>query len=193
MKINIVMVEPEIPQNTGNIARTCAAIGAKLHLVKPLGFEINDKYLKRAGLDYWDKLDIEVHEDLEKFLKKYNNVGAGPCPYPGQRQSIVPTQRKNNKNLNNNFFLASTKSKHVYSKIDYTKYEEIFILFGKETKGLPEDLIESNINQAIRIPMKEGLRSLNLSNSVAIIVYEVLRQNDFHQLQEKSYYFEKNE
>ena len=171
MKINIVMVEPEIPQNTGNIARTCAATGAKLHLVKPLGFSIDDKYLKRAGLDYWDKLEIETHENLNEFLKKYV-VGAD--------DSVCP----------NNMFLASTKSKHIYSEIDYNKYEEIFILFGKETKGLPESLIENNINQAIRIPMKEGLRSLNLSNSVAIIVYEVLRQVGFDELEQSSKYFD---
>ncbi len=171
MKINIVMVEPEIPQNTGNIARTCAATGAKLHLVKPLGFQINDKYLKRAGLDYWDKLDIEEHDSLEEFLSKYayDNI--------------------NRNKIKSNIFLASTKSKKSYSDIKYTKFDEIFLLFGKETKGLPEDLIEDNIDQAIRIPMREGLRSLNLSNSVAIITYEVLRQNGFEELQEISNYF----
>ncbi len=175
MKLNIVMVEPEIPQNTGNIARTCAAIGAKLHLIKPLGFSIDDKYLKRAGLDYWDKLDIEVHENIEEFFNKYNNV------------KVV--QKNEQRKINSNFFLASTKSKQTYADIDYTKFKELFILFGKETKGLPEDLIKTNIKQAIRIPMKEGLRSLNLSNSVAIIVYEILRQNKFSDLQEKSQYF----
>ena len=180
MKINIVMVEPEIPQNTGNIARTCAAIGAKLHLVKPLGFSIDDKYLKRAGLDYWDKLEIEVHENLDEFLKQYA-VGAGIHPCPGQGQSLAPT-------IDPNFFLASTKSQQTYAEINYTKFEEIFILFGKETKGLPEDLIQNNMKQAIRIPMRESLRSLNLSNSVAIIVYEVLRQNRFNNLQEISDY-----
>lgn len=163
MKINIVMVEPEIPQNTGNIARTCAAIGAKLHLVKPLGFEINDKYLKRAGLDYWDKLDIEEHESLKDFLEKYP--------------------------INNNMFLASTKATHCYSDIDYSNFEEVFILFGKETKGLPEDLLKNNLENTIRIPMRETLRSLNLSNSVAIIAYEVLRQINFDNLEDKSEYF----
>ena len=165
MKINIVMVEPEIPQNTGNIARTCAATGAKLHLVKPLGFEINDKYLKRAGLDYWDKLEIEEHENLSEFLKKYN------------------------KKLNK-MFLVSTKSKHTYSEVEYNKYDEVFFLFGKETKGLPEELLKKYIDKAIRIPMKEGLRSLNLSNSVAIVVYEALRQNNFNELQQISNYFD---
>ena len=163
MKIHIVLVEPEIPQNTGNIARTCAIIGAKLHLVKPLGFEISDKYLKRAGLDYWDKLEIEEHDNLNAFFSKYK--------------------------MNNNMFLASTKTKQTYSDVDYTKFNEIFILFGKETKGLPEDLIENNMKQAIRIPMREGLRSLNLSNSVAIVVYEILRQNNFNDLQQISNYF----
>lgn len=157
------MVEPEIPQNTGNIARTCAATGAKLHLVKPLGFSIDDKYLKRAGLDYWDKLDIEIHENLSEFFKKYK--------------------------INSNMFLASTKSRQTYTDVDYTKFDEIFILFGKETKGLPEELIENNMKQAIRIPMKKGLRSLNLSNSVAIVIYETLRQNNFNDLQQISNYF----
>ena len=165
MKINIVMVEPEIPQNTGNIARTCAATGAKLHLVKPLGFEINDKYLKRAGLDYWDKLDIEEHENLNAFLEKYKD------------------------NLDK-MFLVSTKSKHTYSETTYNKYDEVYFLFGKETKGLPEDLLKKYIDKAIRIPMKEGLRSLNLSNSVAIVAYEALRQNNFENLEKISNYFE---
>lgn len=165
MKINIVMVEPEIPQNTGNIARTCAATGAKLHLVKPLGFKIDDKYLKRAGLDYWDKLEIEEHDNLNAFLEKY-------------------------KTELDKMFLVSTKSKHTYSEIKYNEYEEIFLLFGKETKGLPEDLLKKYIDKAIRIPMKEGLRSLNLSNSVAIVVYEVLRQNNFNELKQISDYFE---
>lgn len=166
MKINIVMVEPEIPQNTGNIARTCAAIGAKLHLVKPLGFEITDKYLKRAGLDYWDKLDIEEHESLNSFLVKY-------------------------KPEENNMFFATTKASNCYSDVDYSSFDEVFILFGKETKGLPEDLLEENLSNAIRIPMREHLRSLNLSNSVAIIVYEVLRQQGFQNLESETNYFSK--
>lgn len=164
MKINVVMVEPEIPQNTGNIARTCAAIGAKLHLVYPLGFLIDDKYLKRAGLDYWDKLDIEKHDSLKKFLEKY-------------------------KPEENNMFFASTKAQHCYSDVDYSKMDEVFILFGKETKGLPEDLLQKYMDKDIRIPMRDTLRSLNLSNSVAIIVYEVLRQVDFDGLKEISDYF----
>ena len=164
MKINVVMVEPEIPQNTGNIARTCAATGAKLHLVHPLGFLIDDKYLKRAGLDYWDKLDIEEHTSLEKFLEKY-------------------------KPEENNMFFASTKSKQSYTDIDYSNMDEVFILFGKETKGLPEDLLLKYMEKDIRIPMRENLRSLNLSNSVAIIVYEILRQANFEGLDEVSNYF----
>lgn len=163
MKINIVMVEPEIPQNTGNIARTCAATGGKLHLVKPLGFQLSDKYLKRAGLDYWDKLDIEEHDSLEKFLEKYE-----------------PEK--------NNMYFVTTKGKNVYSKVDYSKMEEVFLLFGKETKGLPEDLLKKYINNTVRIPMRETLRSLNLSNSVAIVIYEVLRQIDFDNLEETSNY-----
>ena len=165
-KINIVMVEPEIPQNTGNIARTCAATGAKLHLVKPLGFEISDKYLKRAGLDYWDKLEIEEHESLEDFFNKY---------------SII----------NNNMYLVTTKGDNCYTDIDYSNLDEIFLLFGKETKGLPEDLLKANLEKTIRIPMKEHLRSLNLSNSVAIVLYEVFRQQNFSNLQETSEYFKR--
>lgn len=167
MKINIVMVEPEIPQNTGNIARTCAIIGAKLHLVYPLGFTIDDKHLKRAGLDYWDKLEIEKHESLEKFLEKYS-----PEQYP--------------------MFFATTKGKHCYSDVNYStwKNQELFVLFGKETKGLPEDLIQKYYDHAIRIPMRPVLRSLNLSNSVCIIAYEILRQLNFEGLQEESQYFE---
>ena len=166
MKLNIVMVEPEIPQNTGNIARTCAAIGAKLHLVYPLGFDVSDKYLKRAGLDYWDKLEIETHDSLEDFLNKY-------------------------KPEENNMFYSTTKGKHVYSDVDYTKYDEIFVLFGKETKGLPEDLLQKYFDHAIRIPMKESLRSLNLSNSVAIVAYEIERQFNFDILEQESKYFDK--
>ena len=164
MLLNIVLVEPEIPQNTGNIARTCAAIGAKLHLVKPLGFDISEKYVKRAGLDYWDKLEIETHESLNNFLEKYNSN-------------------------NNNMFFVTTKGKHCYSDVSYSNLYNIFLLFGKETKGLPESLLENNLSNTIRIPMRETLRSLNLSNSVAIVAYEVLRQQDFSNLQEISSYF----
>ena len=165
MKLNIVMVEPEIPQNTGNIARTCAATGAKLHLVHPLGFSISEKSVKRAGLDYWDKLEIEEHDSFEEFLKKY-------------------------KPEENNMFFATTKGKHVYSEPDYGKMKEVFLLFGKETKGLPEDILQKYIDKTIRIPMRETLRSLNLSNSVAIVVYDVLRQADFDNLEEISKYFD---
>ncbi len=166
MKLNIVMVEPEIPQNTGNIARTCAAIGAKLHLVKPLGFEITDKYLKRAGLDYWDKLEIEEHENLKAFLEKY------------------PPEE-------NNMYFSTTKGQQCYSDVNYKNLDEVFILFGKETKGLPEDLLQKYIKRTIRIPMREHLRSLNLSNSVAIVAYEILRQVGFNKLEQISSYFDK--
>lgn len=167
MKINIVMVEPEIPQNTGNIARTCAATGAKLHLVHPLGFSISEKSVKRAGLDYWDKLEIEEHDSFEEFLKKY-------------------------KPEENNMFFATTKGKTQYTDIDYSKMDEVFVLYGKETKGLPEWLLEKYLDKkTIRIPMLPTLRSLNLSNSVAIITYEILRQHNFEDLQGTSNYFDK--
>lgn len=164
MKVNIVLVEPEIPQNTGNIARTCAAIGAKLHLVHPLGFSISEKAVKRAGLDYWDKLDIEEHSSLNRFLTKYTPES-------------------------NNMYFATTKGKHIYSEPNYSSMEEVFILFGKETKGLPEDLLLKYINNTIRIPMRENLRSLNLANSVCIVAYEIFRQNNFKGLEEISSYF----
>ena len=163
MKLNIVLVEPEIPQNTGNIARTCAAIGAKLHLVHPLGFDISEKSVKRAGLDYWDKLEIEEHKDLETFLKKYDISTAA-------------------------MYLVSTKSTHVYSDIDYSKQNNIFLLFGKETKGLPEDLLKAHLDRTIRIPMGFDIRSLNLSNAVAIVAYEVEKQCNFEGLKETSEY-----
>lgn len=163
MKLNVVLVEPEIPQNTGNIARTCAATGAKLHLVKPLGFSIDDKYLKRAGLDYWDKLEIEEHDSFNDFLNKYSPES-------------------------NNLFFVTTKGKDVYSNKTYKGLDEVFVLFGKETKGLPEKILKENIDKTIRIPMRNNLRSLNLSNSVAIVVYEILRQNDFYELQQISKY-----
>lgn len=164
MKLNIVLVEPEIPQNTGNIARTCAAIGAKLHLVHPLGFSISEKQVKRAGLDYWDKLDIEEHMSFNEFLKKYNPE-------------------------NNNMFFVTTKGENVYSDVNYSNLEDIFLLFGKETKGLPEDILKKYIQKTIRIPMRESLRSLNLSNAVAIVAYDVFRQKNFEGLQEVSEYF----
>ncbi len=165
MKLNVVLVEPEIPQNTGNIARTCAATGGKLHLVYPLGFSISEKQVKRAGLDYWDKLEIEEHTSFEEFLEKY-------------------------KPEENNMFFVTTKGKHVYSEPDYKNMDEVFLLFGKETKGLPEDILMKYIDKTIRIPMRETLRSLNLSNSVAIVVYDVLRQKGFENLEEISSYFD---
>ena len=160
------MIQPEIPQNTGNIARTCAITGAKLHLVHPLGFKIDDKSIKRAGLDYWDKLEIEEHSSLEEFLEKY------------------PPE-------NNHMFFATTKGKTKYTDVDYSNMDEIFVLYGKETKGLPEWLLEKYLNtKTIRIPMLPTLRSLNLSNSVAIITYEILRQQNFETLQGISTYFD---
>ena len=164
MKLNIVLVEPEIPQNTGNIARTCAAIGAKLHLVYPLGFSISEKQLKRAGLDYWDKLEIEEHMDFKSFLDKY-------------------------KPEENEMYFVTTKGQHVYSDAKYDKEKEVYLLFGKETKGLPEDILKKYIEKTIRIPMRQDLRSLNLSNSVAIVAYEVFRQVNFEGLEEISEYF----
>ena len=154
--INIVLHEPEIPQNTGNIARTCAACGAALHIIKPMGFEIDDKKLKRAGLDYWHKLDITYYENLVDFYAK---------------------------NPDAHVFYYSTKAPRKYTDISYPK--KVFLMFGKETKGLPEELLRKNPELCVRIPMRPTLRSLNLSNSVAIAVYEVFRQTDFSGLLEE--------
>ena len=148
--LNVVLVEPEIPQNTGNIARTCAATGTRLHLVKPLGFDLSDKHLKRAGLDYWSLLDIHVYENLGEFFEK---------------------------NAGGRYYFASTKSKHRYTDVTYRDGDYLF--FGRETRGLEESLLHENYENCIRIPMREGARSLNLSNSVAIVLYEALRQRDF--------------
>lgn len=154
--INIVLHEPEIPQNTGNIARTCAATGAALHIIKPMGFTIDDKKLKRAGLDYWHLLDITYYEDLEDFFAK---------------------------NPKAKVFYFSTKAPRNYTEVSYNG--KIFIMFGKESRGLPESLLEKNPDTCVRIPMRKNLRSLNLSNSVAIAVYEIFRQNNFEGLLEE--------
>lgn len=157
--INIVLVEPEIPQNTGNIARTCAATGAALHIIKPMGFAIDDRKLKRAGLDYWHQLDITYYENLDDFFSK--NSGC-------------------------DFRLFTTKAPRCYTEIEYKT--PVFLFFGKETRGLPENLLRANLDRCVRIPMRESLRSLNLSNSVAIAVYEVLRQSGFRgQMPESDY------
>ncbi len=150
MAINIVLVEPEIPQNTGNIVRTCAAVGARLHMIKPLGFSVEDKYLKRAGLDYWNEVDISYYDSFQELKEKYGDSF---------------------------FYYATTKAVRTYAEIEYP--DECFLVFGKETKGLPEDTLVQNKEWCIRIPMLGEIRSLNLSNSVAIIVYEALRQNNF--------------
>ena len=157
--INIVLHEPEIPQNTGNIARTCAATGAALHLIRPLGFEITDRNLKRAGLDYWDKLEIHYYDSIDDFFDK--NHGA-------------------------NFYLFTTKAPKVYTDVEY-KYP-CYLVFGKETKGLPEDLLTEHLDRCVRLPMRENLRSLNLSNTAAVAVFEALRQHGFEGLQAESEY-----
>ena len=156
-RLNIVLVEPQIPQNTGNISRTCAVTGAALHLVKPYGFEISDKKLKRAGLDYWDKLEIYEYDNIDDFFSK--NSGE--------------------------FYFFTTKGRKVHSDVDYPQDREVYIIFGREDKGLPEKLLYENPQSCVRIPMRKTLRSLNLSNSVAIAAYEVLRQWDYPALQNK--------
>lgn len=152
--MNIVLLEPEIPANTGNIGRTCVATGTRLHLIEPLGFRLNEKEIKRAGMDYWQDLDVTTYLNYEDFLKK--NPGA-------------------------HIYYASTKAPQTYTQALYR--ENDYILFGKESAGIPEDILLANQETVIRIPMKENTRSLNLSNSVAIVLYEALRQQDFAQMQ----------
>lgn len=156
--LNIVLLEPEIPQNTGNIARTCAATGAALHLIKPMGFTVTDAKLKRAGLDYWDKLDITYYENIDDF---YTRTAGGE------------------------YFYFSTKAPRCYTEIAYPN--PCYLIFGKESAGIPEEILKRNLERCVRIPMRESLRSLNLSNSAAIAVYEVLRQRDFADLEEQGF------
>ena len=151
MKLNIVLVEPEIPQNTGNISRTCACTNCSLHIVRPTGFEITDKNLKRAGLDYWQYLDVNYYDSIEEVMEKHYN--------------------------GKNFHFFSTKAKCIHSDAKYSDGD--FLVFGKETKGLPESLLEKHYEECVRIPMMGETRSLNLSNSVCVGVYEALRQHDY--------------
>ena len=151
--INIVLLEPEIPANTGNIGRTCVAAGARLHLIEPMGFQINEKQLRRAGLDYWKQLDYIIYDSYTDFLEK--NRGA-------------------------KVYMATTKAKHSYTEVSYE--DDCYIMFGKESAGIPEELLVENEENTVRIPMFGDIRSLNLGNSVAIILYEALRQHDFHNL-----------
>lgn len=148
--MNIVLLEPEIPANTGNIGRTCVATGTKLHLIEPMGFRLNEKEIRRAGLDYWKDLDVTVYDNYQDFLEK---------------------------NPNAKIYMATTKAQHSYTHVEYE--EDCFIMFGKESAGIPEELLLENKMNTIRIPMVGDIRSLNLGNSVAIILYEALRQNDF--------------
>ncbi|UCC40552.1 MAG: tRNA (uridine(34)/cytosine(34)/5-carboxymethylaminomethyluridine(34)-2'-O)-methyltransferase TrmL [Candidatus Aminicenantes bacterium] len=148
--LNVVLFEPEIPQNTGNIVRTCAAVGARLHLIKPLGFSVRDRYLKRAGLDYWQMVEIEYYDNISEFI---------------------------NKNIGGNFIFITKKASQPYDKIDFSG--NVFLVFGKETAGLPENILNEFWDRCYRIPMKSDARSLNISNAVAIVVYEALKQNGF--------------
>ena len=157
-QLKIVLVEPQIPQNTGNIARTCAVTGASLHLIRPMGFEVTDKHLKRSGLDYWNKLDITYYDDWADFVAKHADE-------------------------QDQFYFFTTKGKHVHSDAIYTELDSVYIIFGREDKGLPEPLLHAHANQGARIPMRHTLRSLNLSNSVAIATYEALRQWGYPELQ----------
>ncbi|MCI6676831.1 MAG: tRNA (cytidine(34)-2'-O)-methyltransferase [Clostridiales bacterium] len=152
--MNIVLHEPEIPANTGNIGRTCVATGTSLHLIEPLGFRLDEKSLKRAGLDYWQNLDVHVYSNYEDFLQK--NPGA-------------------------KIYMATTKAHQLYTEVSYEP--DCFIMFGKESAGIPEEILVDHEETCVRIPMNENIRSLNLSNSVAVVLYEALRQNDFSHMQ----------
>ena len=151
--LNIVLHEPEMPANTGNIGRTCVAAGARLHLIEPLGFKLNEKMLKRAGLDYWDKLDVTVYDDYQDFLNR--NPGA-------------------------KIYMATTKAQKTYCDVAYE--DDCYLMFGTERAGIPEEILVDNEENCIRIPMVGDIRSLNLSNSVAIVLYEALRQNNFENM-----------
>lgn len=152
--LNIILHEPEIPANTGNIGRTCVATGTRLHLIEPLGFKLNEKALKRAGMDYWKDLDVTTYIDFADFLEK--NPGA-------------------------KIYMATTKAEHVYTEVEYE--DDCFIMFGKESAGIPEEILVDYRENCVRIPMNEEIRSLNLGNSVAIMLYEALRQHNFANMQ----------
>lgn len=154
MSMNIVLFEPEIPANTGNIGRTCVAAGTRLHLIKPLGFRLDEKSIKRAGMDYWDSLDVTTYINFDDFQKK---------------------------NPDAKIYMATTKAKHVYTEVSYES--DCYIMFGKESAGIPEEILVEHEENCIRIPMENEIRSLNLSNSVAIVLYEALRQNGFSGMQ----------
>ena len=156
--LNIVLHEPEMPANTGNIGRTCVAAGARLHLIEPLGFSINDKMVKRAGLDYWDKLDVTVHDDFNDFCER--NPGA-------------------------KIYMATTKAHKTYTEVSYEP--DCYIMFGKESAGIPEEILVDHEDTCVRIPMIGDIRSLNLSNSVAIVLYEALRQNNFDHMNQEGH------
>ena len=153
-KLNVVLFEPEIPANTGNIGRTCVATGTRLHLIEPLGFSISEKAVKRAGMDYWDDLDVTTYVNWQDFCQK---------------------------NPDAKIYFATTKAKHVYSEVSYEP--DCYIMFGKESAGIPEEILKENPDTCVRIPMLEEIRSLNLSNSVAVVLYEALRQNNFEHME----------
>ena len=153
-KLNIVLFEPEIPSNTGNIGRTCVATGTRLHLIEPLGFRLNEKAIQRAGMDYWNDLDVTTYLNYEDFLAK--NPGA-------------------------KIYMATTKARQTYAEVQYE--EDCYIMFGKESAGIPEEILVQHPDTVIRIPMNENIRSLNLANSVAIVLYEALRQYNFEHMQ----------
>ncbi len=154
--LNIVLLEPEMPANTGNIGRTCCAVGARLHLIEPMGFHINDKQIKRAGLDYWDQLDVKIYDCYQDFLEQ-------------------------NPRAAEKMYMATTKARRTYCQVEYEP--DAYIMFGKESAGIPEELLVEREENAIRIPMNANIRSLNLSNAVAIVLYEALRQNQFFQME----------
>lgn len=172
--INVVLVYPEIPNNTGNIVRTCAATGAHLHIIEPCGFSWEDKYLKRSGLDYWDLADVKRYENMQAFLKA--NFG----DFADTQENIALAVKNTKLNSKSQFFFASTKSAKGFTQVDYDK--DCWVFFGRETKGLDEELLHENYEDCVRIPMRANTRSLNLANSVALFIYEYHRQHDFEGL-----------
>lgn len=175
--INVVLVYPEIPNNTGNIVRTCAVTGAKLHVIEPCGFSWEDKYLKRSGLDYWELSDVKRYPDMQTFLEQ--NFGDKASVSGNIADDLYKTANDSGMQM----LFASTKADHNHVDVKYD--DDCYVFFGRETKGLDEEWLKVNYAQAVRIPMRKQARSLNLANSVAIIIYEYLRQHDFEGLSEQ--------
>ena len=180
--LNIVLHEPEIPQNTGNIGRTCVITGARLHLIRPMGFRINEKTVKRAGLDYWPKLDVIEHDNVEAFYEYFAASGTSEDAYTASE--VLDDISAGEKKISGpKIYYATTKGKHRYTDVEF--HDGDYIMFGRESAGIPEEILAEHPDECIRIPMLPEERSLNLANSVAIVLYEALRQLDFPGLEDE--------